>query len=110
MEGRFRVNPETLTSAANEISNHGETLHALHQSCHNTAVEAHAGWVGSSAGALSGLLDGWEATSTAHLQRVGAQSSDMRAATAEFYFMEQRHRQAFDDVDVTARRRRDRAL
>jgi uncharacterized protein YukE len=93
-----RVNPEALSHAGNELASRGETLHALQRSCHGEAEDAQSGWVGSSAAALSGLLDGWASTSSAHIRRIGEQSCDMHFAAADFIFMEQYNSQEFRDV------------
>jgi uncharacterized protein YukE len=93
MADELRVNPEALCHAANELANHGETLHALQQSCHGEAEGARSGWIGSSAVALTNLLDSWASTSTFHIGRIGAHSCDMHFAAADFMFMEDRNRQ-----------------
>ncbi|WP_239656577.1 hypothetical protein [Mycobacterium riyadhense] len=75
----------------NELANHGASLVALQQSCHDAAQGAHAGWVGSSANALSGLLDRWARISAAHRDRFGEHSYGMRYAAVSFTEMEQRN-------------------
>lgn len=98
MGDELRVNPEALCQAGNAIADHGETLHALQQACHGEAQEAHRGWVGSSARALSGLLDNWARASHAHLTRIGGHACDMQVAAAEFFFLEQRNAAALRDL------------
>lgn len=95
------VNPETLSKAANDVADHGESMLAAHQSSHGQAAEAQSGWVGSSAGALSGMLDSWETTTTAHLSRIGEQSCGMHFAAADFAFNEQQNKQKLDEVAET---------
>jgi uncharacterized protein YukE len=85
----LRAIPDVLCHIGNQLANHGETLHALQQSCHGQADGAQAGWVGSSAGALSGLLDSWATASAAHLGRFGEHSCGMHFAAVEFTEMEQ---------------------
>src|ERR1700722_6488777 len=80
MASELRVNPETLSRAANDVANHGESLLEAHQSAHGQASGAQSGWVGSSAGALSGLLDNWEKDTTAHVGRIGEHSCGMHFA------------------------------
>lgn len=99
---KLRVNPEALSKAANDVANHGESLLAAHQSSHGQAVEAQSGWVGSSAGALSGVLDSWETTTTAHLGRIGEHSCGMHFAAADFTFMEQQNKQKLNEVGQAA--------
>lgn len=98
MANEIRVNPEALSHTGNELAGRGETLHALQRSCHGEAEAAQSGWVGSSAAALSGLLDGWAATSTAHIGRIGKHSCDMHFAAADFIFMEQHNAKELGDI------------
>jgi uncharacterized protein YukE len=76
------------------VANHGEDLLARQQSCHGEAAAAQSGWVGTSAAALSNLLDGWQNTTDAHLRRFGKHSCDMHFAAAEFSDMEDRNAEA----------------
>lgn len=98
MADQLRVDPEALCLAGNEIAEHGQTLHALHQCCHGEAQDAHPGWVGSSAGALVELLDNWVTTSTAHLRRIGGHSCDMHSAAVEFGHLTERGCAALNNV------------
>jgi uncharacterized protein YukE len=84
MTDKLRVNPTTLSQAGNQVADHGEDLLARQQSCHGEAAGAQSGWVGSSAGALSSLLDDWQTTSDAHFRRFGKHSCDMHFAAAAF--------------------------
>lgn len=106
----LRLDPVALTGAGNALGEHGETLHAVQRAAHADATEAHSGWVGSSAAALAGLLDSWEPTSSEHIRRIGDHSCGMHVAAAEFTFMEQRHKQAFEDIEAEAGRKRPSAL
>lgn len=94
MADKLRVDPTTLSQAGNEVANHGEDLLAHQQSCHGEAAGAHSGWVGSSAGALSSLLDGWETTSDAHFRRFGKHSTDMHFLAVDFADTEDRNTEA----------------
>ncbi|HEU4361581.1 MAG TPA: hypothetical protein VFR27_08715 [Mycobacterium sp.] len=98
MADELRVDPEALRLAGNEIAGHGETLYALQRSCHDQAQDAHPGWVGVSAGALSELLDNWSTVGTDHIARIGEHSCDMHYAAAEFTWMTQRHSAAVTAV------------
>jgi uncharacterized protein YukE len=84
MADELRVNPTTLSQTGNEVADHGEDLLAHQQSCHGEAAGAQSGWVGSSAGALSSLLAGWQTSSDAHFRRFGKHSCDMHFAAAGF--------------------------
>jgi uncharacterized protein YukE len=90
MADKVWLKPEQLSQAANDMADHGERLLTSHQSSHTQASGAHSGWVGSSAGALSGLLDRWEAAGTEHFNRIGNHSCDMHVTVAEFSFLDQR--------------------
>jgi uncharacterized protein YukE len=102
MADKLRVDPTALSHAGNEVANHGEDLLAHQQSCHSEAADAHSGWVGSSAGALSGLLDGWETTSDAHFRRFGQHSTGMHFVAADFADTEDRSTAAVRRVGETA--------
>jgi uncharacterized protein YukE len=91
MAEELRAIPDVLSHMGNQLANHGETLLALQQSCHGQADGAQAGWVGSSAGALSELLDSWATASTAQLRRFGEHSGGMHVAAVEFTEMELRN-------------------
>jgi uncharacterized protein YukE len=102
MADKLRVDPTALSHAGNEVANHGEDLRARQQSCHGEAASAHYGWVGSSAGALSNLLDGWETTSDAHFRRFGKHSTDMHFVAADFADTEARNTEAVRRVGEAA--------
>ncbi|ETW26195.1 hypothetical protein [Mycobacterium gastri] len=110
----LRVVPEVLTRVGYALANHGESLLVLHQSCHGAAEGARSGWVGSSAGALSGLLGSWETVSATHADRFGEHSCGMHLAAVGFAEMDQSNAAAlaavraqagsngrFDGVDVS---------
>jgi uncharacterized protein YukE len=98
MADKLWVDPTALSHAGNEVANHGEDLLASQQACHAEAAAAHSGWVGSSAGALSSLLDSWETTSDAHLRRFGKHSTDLHFVAADFAETETRNIQAVRGV------------
>jgi uncharacterized protein YukE len=89
MADKVWLKPEQVSQAANDMADHGETLLTSHQSSHGQASDAHSGWVGSSAGALSGLLDSWQTAGTEHFNRIGNHSCDMHVTAAEFTFLDQ---------------------
>lgn len=91
MAAELRAIPNVLSQLGTELANHGQTLADLHQSCHRDADGAQPGWVGSSAGALSGLLDRWASTSAAHLARFGDHADGLKAAAVAFLEMDQRN-------------------
>jgi uncharacterized protein YukE len=102
MADKVWLKPEELTQAANDMADHGESLLAAHQASHGEASGAHAGWVGSSAGALSGLLDNWETATTDHVGRIGNHSCGMHFTAADFTFNEQQNKQRLDEVGGAA--------
>ena len=102
MADKVWLKPEQVSQAANDMADHGETLLTSHQSSHSEASGAHSGWVGSSAGALSGLLDSWETTGTEHFHRIGKHSCDMHVTVAEFTFLDQRGTQRLQQLGTDA--------
>jgi uncharacterized protein YukE len=102
MADTVRLKPEELMQAANDMADHGESLLAAHQSSHGEASAAHSGWVGSSAGALSGLLDSWETATTEHVGRIGNHSCGMHFTAADFALNEQQNKQRLDEVGKAA--------
>lgn len=102
MAEELRAQPDMLSHVGTQLANHGETLLAVQRACHGAAADAQSGWVGSSAGALSGLLDRWETASTTHIGRFGDHSCGMHFAAAELTEMEQRNAAALAKVGTTA--------
>ena len=98
MADKLWVKPEELMQAANDMADHGESLLTAHQTSHGEASGAHSGWVGSSAGALSGLLDSWETTTAEHVGRIGDHSCGMHFTAADFALNEQQNQQKLDEV------------
>ncbi|OBK23111.1 hypothetical protein A5634_06200 [Mycobacterium asiaticum] len=85
----MRANPDVLSHLGTELAGHGQSLSELQRSCHRDADDAQAGWVGSSAHALSGLLTLWESASAGHVARFDQHSSGMRVAAAVFTELDQ---------------------
>lgn len=102
MADELRAIPDVLCHAGNELANHGDSLLVLQQSCHREAQSAQSGWVGSSAAALSGLLDRWAMACTNHIGRFGEHSDGMHFAAAGFAAAEQRNATALAEVSDTA--------
>ena len=78
MADELRAQPDALSHVGTQLANHGETLLAVQQACRGAAEDAQSGWVGSSAGALSGLLDRWETASTTHIGRFGGGTAEIQ--------------------------------
>lgn len=89
MAEELRAASDVLCHMGNQLADHGESLLAWQQSCHDAAEAAQSGWIGSSAGALSALLDYWETASAAHVGRFGEHSCGMHFAAAGLVEMEQ---------------------
>lgn len=102
MADELRARPDVLSHVGTELANHGEALLAVQRACQGAAEDARSGWVGSSAGALSGLLDRWETASATHIGRFGDHSCGMHFAAVEFTEMEQRTAAALSKVAGTA--------
>ncbi|MCV6987120.1 hypothetical protein H7H78_17390 [Mycobacterium shinjukuense] len=94
----MRAIPEVLSQVGYELADHGESLLTSHHFCLGAAEGAQSGWVGSSAGALSGLLDSWAEASTAHADRFGDHSYGMYLAAVGFAEMEERNAAALAAV------------
>ena len=89
MAEEVRVSPEALSRIGDQLADHGRSLLNLQQSCHRDADGAHPGWVGSSAGTLSQLLDCWTATSASHLARFGDHADGLKVVAVAFLMMDQ---------------------
>jgi uncharacterized protein YukE len=87
----LRAIPDVLSHIGIELASHGQSLLALQQACHRDADAAQPGWVGSSAAALSGLLDRWATASSGHQARFGEHASGLRFAAAGFSALEQQN-------------------
>ncbi len=88
MAEELRVAPHVLAQVGTALADHGQALLDLQQACHTDADGAQPGWVGASAGALSGLLDGWTASSADHLGRIDQHAAGMHCAAAGFAELE----------------------
>jgi uncharacterized protein YukE len=85
----LRAIPDVLSHIGIELASHGQSLLALQQACHRDADAAQPGWVGTSAAALSGLLDRWATASTGHQARFDEHAGGMRFTAAGFTTLEQ---------------------
>jgi len=94
MAGELRVVPDALSRVGHEMADHGKSLGALQRACRGEVQQAQQGWVGSSSGALSELLDSWSRTSTAHVGRFGTHADEIHSAAAAFAYLEQRNAMA----------------
>ncbi|CCK59007.1 Conserved protein of unknown function [Mycobacterium canettii CIPT 140070010] len=97
----MRAIPEVLSRVGYQLADHGESLLTSHHRCHGAAEGARSRWVGSSAGALSGLLESWAQASTAHAARIGDHSYGMHLAAAGFAEMEDHNAAALAAVYPT---------
>lgn len=97
----LRAIPEVLSQVGYQQADHGESLLTSHHCCLGAAEGARPGWVGSSAGALSGLLDSWAEASTAHAARIGDHSYGMHLAAVGFAEMEEHNAAALAAVYPT---------
>ena len=104
MPQQLRAIPDSLSRTGNDLADQGESLLAVQQSCRSAAEGAQPGWVGSSAHALSGLLDRWATASTAHLGRFGEHACGMHFAATGFRQMEEHNAAAVaglsNDADI----------
>lgn len=82
MARELRANPDVLSHVGNQLADHGLSLLAVQQLCQDDADSAQRGWVGSSAAALTGLLDRWAAAGASHLDRIAEYAGGMRTAAA----------------------------
>ncbi|MFW3113345.1 hypothetical protein MHAE_06172 [Mycobacterium haemophilum DSM 44634] len=101
MAEELRAIPDILCYAGNELAEHGDSLLVLQQSCRREAENAQPGWVGSSAAALSGLLDRWAIASTNHIGRFSEHAGGMYVAATGFTASEQRNATALAQVNDT---------
>ena len=88
MAEELRAIPNVLLHVGNQLADHGESLLDLQRACHRDAGDARPGWVGSSAGELSGLLERWATVSAGQSSRLGAHSSGMRMSAVELAELE----------------------
>lgn len=88
MADELNAIPDLLSHVGNELATHGQSLLALHLTCHRDADDARSGWVGASAGALSELLDRWHAASAGHQARFGQHARGLSVAAARLSEME----------------------
>lgn len=89
MAEQLRAIPDELIRVGTALADHGQVLWNLQQVCHRDADGAQSGWVGSSATALSALLDHWAAASDVHIGRLGEHSVGLHVTAAGFAESEQ---------------------
>ena len=98
MADELRVTPDLLGQVGNSLEHTGLSMLEVQQQCHRDADSAGAGWVGSSAHALAGLLDSWAAASTVQINRFGEHSCGMHCAAAEYSDLERRNTTAMTEL------------
>jgi hypothetical protein len=98
MAEELRAIPDVLCHVGNELANYGESLLAVQRSCLGQAEGVQPGWVGLSAGALSGLLERWATASTAHIGRFGDHACGMHFTAVGLAGVERRNATALAQI------------
>ena len=83
MADTVRVDPSLLRRAGVVLAEHGAALLAVQGRCGDDADAARPGWVGASAGALAGLLEGWAVGDAHRAGRLSAHADGLHAVAAE---------------------------
>lgn len=89
MAGKLQLDLEALASSAAHVSGQAEDLATAHLSSDNQIAAAQAGWVGSSAAALTIKTDAWLEESRRLVGRVGAHAMELHSDGIAFAGMEQ---------------------
>lgn len=84
MGDELRVDPTKVSAAADRIDAAAEGLRAAHTAVGDRITAAAAGWVGTSAAALSGAGTRWQEQSTAHYGEMVRLAGDYRTAVASY--------------------------
>lgn len=94
MPGKLNVDIPQLHSASAGVSNEQSTLSTSHGQSVSNVDSASAGWIGSSAQALSSLTGSWQRATTVQSTRIENHAGDMSTAAQLFSYMEDRHTEA----------------
>ncbi|GAA1218535.1 WXG100 family type VII secretion target [Mycolicibacterium alvei] len=80
----LRVDPTAVSAAADRIDAAADGLRAAHAAVHERIAAAQAGWVGTSAAALSGATAKWQEQSAASYTEMIEHATDYRTAAASY--------------------------
>jgi WXG100 family type VII secretion target len=84
----LKVVPDLVFHAATTGRGQHEELATTYASTQSQGWDAEGGWVGSSAAALSGLLDRWQSDATRHHAMLNHHHEGLDAAASGFAAME----------------------
>jgi uncharacterized protein YukE len=84
MGDELRVDPTLVSVAADRIDTAAEGLRAAHATASDRITAASAGWVGTSAAALSGAGTRWQEQSAARYGELVGLAGDYRSAAASY--------------------------
>lgn len=84
MGDELRVDPTKVSAAADRIDAAAEGLRAAHNTVHDRITAAAAGWVGTSAAALSGAATRWQEQSAARYSELVGLAGDYRTGAASY--------------------------
>lgn len=84
MGDELRVDPVKVSAAADRIDTAADGLRAAHGSVLERITAAAAGWVGTSAAALSGAATRWQEQSAARYGELVGLAGDYRSAAASY--------------------------
>ena len=98
MAGELNVDPESLHRASGNIQNHGEFMIGVHHESLGESEAAQTGWVGGSAGALSGMLTTWSEVTTDHATRLSNHVTGLHTSATVFSEMDRTNADAIRAV------------
>ena len=84
MGNELRVDPAAVSAAADRIDTAADGLRAAHNAVADRIAAAQAGWVGTSAAALSGAATRWQQQSAAHYTDLIGHADHYRSAAANY--------------------------
>jgi hypothetical protein len=86
-----RANIGQLYQASGILQRKGETLIGIHQASHGELENAQHGWVGSSSGALTAMLENWSSVAIDHTARFVNHATGLHTSASCFAEMTDEH-------------------
>ena len=98
MADYLNATPAALYQASGDVQTQGETLIGVHEASYRESENAQGGWVGSSSGALTGLLAHWSTVGVDHGKKFGHHVNTLHTSASCFTEMTNNHVEAIEAV------------
>lgn len=99
-----RADIAQLHIAGGDVQRHGEALIGVHHASYSDSANAQGGWVGSSSGALTGMLDDWSTVAVNHTGQFVHHVDTLHTSASTFAEAVRNHADALAAVTPAAER------